>query len=232
MNKLKFLSFLLVGFFVSCQSKVEPNEWVVSTGTCWNTMTVSKAGDYVPRLYTNCDRMIRLPAANLSMDFQVQTKFQGRVEGTVDFKGSWRITDPIKFIQNAKSITSSNTGDGWRVDPNALEAVENGVVDKMLADLIREYTPDKEPGIDELDVEKDIMKLAEQKLSDRGIEFSGPSMNITFTEQTEEALDAVSALKFYKANNEEELGRQIIKNKAGAPIINVKVVNDKVQVDE
>lgn len=219
MKKLLFLT-ILVGL-MSCKTMVNPNEWVVSTGTCWNTMTVSKAGDYVPRLYTTCDRMIILPATFMSMEFITESKFKGRVAGSISVAGQWRIVNPIAFIQNAKSITSAATDDSHKIDVNVLEEIENGVVDKMLMDLLREYTPNEEPGIDELTVEQQLSKLAQSKLLERGVEFANMSANITFTEQTEEALDAISALKFYRANSEEEFGRQIILNKALAPKISV-----------
>jgi hypothetical protein len=62
----------------TCKGRVNPNEWVVSTATCWNTMTISKAGDVIPRLLTACDRMIVLPATELAADFTTETKFQNR----------------------------------------------------------------------------------------------------------------------------------------------------------
>lgn len=229
MNKLIiFAIFMLVSGCFGCQSKVNPNEWVVSTATCWNTMTVSKAGDPIPRLYTSCDRMVILPATYLSMDFNCETKFQNRVAGSINLTAQWRISDPITFIQNAKSITSSNTSDGHKIDPSALEEIENGVVDKMLIDLIREYTPNKEAGIDELQIEHDLNELAKQKLSNRGIEFANISINVNFSRQTEEALDVISALKFYEANGQSELGKKVIENKASAPVINIKVQDNAV----
>lgn len=220
MRKLFLFSFLLLAF-TSCQSKVNPNEWVVSTATCWNTMTVSKAGDMIPRLYTTCDRMVVLPATYLSMDFNCETKFQNRVAGKINFTGQWRISDPITFIQNAKSITSSSTDEGNKINVNALEDIENGIVDKMLIDLIREYTPDKEAGTDELEIEKDLDRLAKTKLLNRGVEFTNISINVNFSNQTEEALDVISALKFYEQNGQAEIGRKVIEAKAGATNINI-----------
>ena len=42
------------------------------------------------------------------------------------------------------------------------------------------------------------------------------SVNVTYSPQIEEALDVISALEFYKANNETQLGRDVIKAKAGS----------------
>jgi hypothetical protein len=166
--------------------------------------------------------MIILPATYLSMDFVCETKFKGRVAGMINYTGQWRISDPIVFIQNAKSLTSSNTSDGYKIDVSTLEEIENGVVDKMLIDLIREYTPNQEAGVDELQIERDLHRLAEQKLLARGCEFANLSINVNFSAQTEEALDVISALKFYDQNGELELGKEVIKAKAGATKISVE----------
>lgn len=216
MKHFKFLLLLVIPFVFSCKSMVNPGEWVVSTGTCWNTMSVTKAGDYVPRLYTTCDRMVILPATFMSADFKVETKFDNRVAGEVSLAYQWRISEPIKFISNAKSITSSKTGDDFRIDVEALEAIENTVVDKMVMDVIREYTPNKEAGLDELTIEREVFELCKSRFADRGVEFASMSVNVKFSNQIEEALDVISALNFYKAAGEEGLGRSVIQAKAGS----------------
>lgn len=227
-----FLSLLIIGvLFASCVSKVNPNEWVVSTATCWNTMTVSKAGDMVPRLVTNCDRMIVLPATSLAMELDCETKFADRVAGNINLKGNWRISDPTLFIKSAKSITSAATGEGHKIDPNVLESIENAVVDKMWVDMIREYTPTKQAGISEKEVEDDLVNLCRTKLAGRGVEFDGMSVNVNFGPQTEEALDVVSAVKFYDAAGLGEFGKEVIKSKAGATRIVVDQKNEVAKQD-
>lgn len=222
-NKLKIGIIAIFSlFFIQCRSVVNPNEWVISTGTCWNTMTVSKAGDMIPRLYTACDRMIILPATEMGMELECETKFANRVAGKVSITGQWKIVNPELFIQSAKSIVSSPTDGDHKIDVNALEAIENGVVDKILIDIIREYTPTKEAGLDEKVLETELGELAKQKVSKRGVEYSNMSANINFDGQTEEALGVISALKFYKSNGEEEFGKEVIKAKAGAPHITVQ----------
>ena len=48
------------------------------------------------------------------------------------------------------------------------------------------------------------------------------SINVDFSNQTEEALDVISALKFYEANEQLELGKKVIEAKAGATNIQLK----------
>lgn len=209
--------------FTSCRSVVSPHEWVVSTGTCWNTYTVSKAGDYVPKLYTDCDRMVILPATNLSADLWVETKFKGKVAGGVKINYMWRITDPYKFIENAKSVVSCGTEENYKIKVDDLESIENSVVDKILADIIREdVTPNLEPSTDDLQIEKALYRISANKVQDRGVEFSNMSVNVTLSPQIEEALDIISALRFYRDAGEESLGRDVIKAKAGSANITTK----------
>lgn len=203
--------------YSGCKSKVNPNEWYVSTSTCWNTMTVTKSGKPVPRLLTTCDRGIVLPATQLAAEFKTETKFGNRLAGAVEMTYQWRITDPVVFIGSAKSLTSSGSNEFVKVNPDVLEQVENAVVDKMIINLIREHTPTIAPqDIDELTMEKDLKKLADEQLADRGIAFENLSINVNLSPQAEEAMDVISALEFYRANGEEELGRKIIEAKAGA----------------
>jgi hypothetical protein len=218
-----FLAFTLIVTMLSCRSIVNPNEWVVSTGDCWNTMTVTKAGAYIPKLYTPCDRMVILPATFLSADFSVETKFENRVAGTINLTYQWRISEPIEFISSAKSITSSPTDEDKKIDVNTLESIENAVVDKMIIDVIREYTPNKSAGLDELTIEKDVFELCKNKFADRGVEFASMSVNVNFSPQIEEALDVISALKFYESYGEKELGKDVIRAKAGSANIVTQV---------
>lgn len=217
MKKITIYALILsISALISCRSIVNPNEWVVSTPNCWNTMSVTKAGEAIPRLTLNCDRMVILPATFMAADFMVETKFENRVAGTVNLTYQWRISDPIKFIASAKSITSSPTDGDKKIEATALEIIENSVVDKMIIDVIREYTPNKSAGLDELTIEKDIFELCKNRFNDRGVEFTSMSVNINFSPQIEEALDVISALKFYESNGEKELGKEVIRAKAGA----------------
>ena len=189
-------------------------------------MTVSKAGDLIPRGFTSCDRKIILPATNMAGELKVETKFLGNVGGEVSMSYNWRITDPILFMQSAKSLLSADADGDSKVDPNALEEIESSVMDKVLGDIMREYTPNKKPAIGSLDVEKDLYGLIASKASGRGVEFSNISLNIYFSDQMEEALDVAAALNFYKEIGELELGRKVIEAKAGAPHITTVVKNE------
>ena len=214
---LSLIALILI--FSGCRPKTTPNEWVVTTATCWNSITVTEAGEMYPRLYTPCDQILVLPSTELAAEFEVSTKFANRVAAKVSVTYNWRITDPIQFINNAKAVTSSKKGEDHKIDSEALETLENSIVDKYLKDIIREYTPSLQAGYPETSIEKEILNLALKMSNKRGIEFSGMSLNVKFSPQIEEALDILSALEFYKTKNEEALGRIVIERKAGAASI-------------
>lgn len=219
-NMKNILFLILLGALTMtscvCKGRVNPGEWVVTTATCWNTYSITKAGAPIPRLLTTCDRMIVLPATEMSADFVCETKFANRVAGDLAISYQWTIEDPMLFIQSAKSITSSSTSTYEKMNPDVIEAIENTVVDKALRDIVREYTPTIPAGTDEKVIEDKLEELVERETESRGVRFSSMSVNVNYDPQTEEALGVLSALLFYKANGEEELGRQVILRKAGA----------------
>jgi len=201
--KKYFLLCIVAWLFASCRATTNPNEWVVSTATCWNTMSVLKAGKPLPKLLTKCDRYIILPATELSAEFEVGTKFAHRLAANIECAYQWKITDPIEFVGSAKSLVSSDTSDDRKVDPDKLESIENAVVDKMLMDIIRAYTPNVEArDIDEATIERELQVLVDSSFAERGVAFMNMSIDVTLSQQAEEALDVMSALRFYKANGE------------------------------
>lgn len=67
----------------------------------------------------------------------------------------------------------------------------------------------------EANLEKEVNRLAR----DRGTVLSAFSIKVDFGKQTEEAIDAASAYGLYKANDMEDVGKEIMKANAGKPEI-------------
>lgn len=221
---IKNLLFIFAtAIMLSSCGRTNPNEWVLATGDCWNNIEVLKAGQMLPRSMTTCDRAIILPATELAAEFVIETKFKNRLAGTVAMTYQWTIVDPIAFSRSAKSLVSTSAGGTEKIDPDKLESIENSVVDKLMADIVRGYTPGIDAkDINELIIEKDLQALADRDLLNRGVQYSNMSVNVDLSPQAEEALDVISALQFYRDNGEEELGRRIIEAKAGATNISVQ----------
>jgi hypothetical protein len=213
MKNVMFL-FVLSILASSCMSRVNPNEWVITTTNCWNSINVQKAGQVVPRMITTCDRAIILPATDLAAELNCETKFKNKVAGSVSITYMWRIVEPDLFVKSAKSIVSSPTDTDHRVANEAIEQIENQSVDKFVIDAIRSLTPDMTAGIQELEFEKVLEEKIQDFMDSRGVDCHSFSVNINFGPQTEQALDVISAIGFYKSAGEEEFGRQVILNQA------------------
>ncbi len=216
MKKLFFALFGILALLQSCTPSVMPNQYVVVTANCWNTMSVIKAGSVPPRLMTPCDRKIILPAYNMDGEVVVSARFMGDVKGEIKIDYQYEIKDPIMFVGAAKFITSSQTDAEGNVDMNTLEKAENSVIDKIAKDIVREYIPTINPiDIDEGRIESDLTPKINKVLQERGILMSGISIDVDFKQQTEQALDAISAYNLYKNANLQDVGKEVIKAQAG-----------------
>lgn len=131
----------------------------------------------------------------------------------------WEIRDPLAFIKEAKEIRNGDyTTDG------SLEVIESRLIDRHFHEISARLLVNE-------DVKKFDQAMFESKLAPElnkdmekyGILITGISVVPQFGEQLETALDAAQALEVYKSIGEEQLGKEIIKEKAGATIINVKV---------
>lgn len=220
-----YLLFLLIVSSLavtSCRARTNPNEWLITTDDCWNSVDSLKAGSVVPRLFTACDRAIILPATALSAELHCETKFRpgtqdtSRIAASLEIAYNWQIIAPTFFIRTAKSITSAGVDEDHKVLPEELEAIENSVVDKAVQDIVREYTPRVVVGTSELILEQELSSLLAPIFAARGVLITGMSINVTFSTQVEEALDVMAAYQIYKAQGMEELGKIVIANKAGA----------------
>lgn len=223
---MKYLSFSFLLLFVSCIPSVTPNEFVVVTSDCWNHMEVIKAGKTPPRLITACDRKIVLPAYLMDGTAEVPARFLGDVKGIIKFDYQYEIIDAIKFVSSAKFVTSSQTDEKGVVDMNVLERAENSVIDKIIKDVTRDYIPTVNPvDIEESKIEVDILTPVNKRLEERGIVLSTMSVDVDFKQQTEQALDVISAYNLYKNAGIPEIGAKVIENQAGKPDLQVTVQN-------
>lgn len=228
MKNLIFLSIIV--FLSSCIARVTPNEFVVVTADCWNNMEVIEAGQTPPRLMTPCDRKIILPAYLMDGSVEVPARFQGDVKGLIKLDYQYEIKNPIQFVQSAKFVTSSQTDEYGMIDHNTLERAENVAIDKIVKDIVRDYIPNVNPvDIEESRIEDDLVPVINKTLESRGVFMSTVSVDIDFKEQTEQALDVISAYNLYKNAGIEGIGESVIANQAGKPEIKVEVKTQPIE---
>lgn len=214
-----FVAILVIAvcFLVQSCATVSPNMHLVYTNDCWNHISVVKAGGIKPKLYTACDKMIALPAYQMPGNVIVKTRFKNDVKGEIIIDYLYQIDSAILFVQNAKFLLQSNIQeDDYNKDNTALELAENTITDKIVKDIVREMTENMDATNFNESAFEDSLGISVNVMGKvRGTSMSAFSIKIDFGNQTEEAIDAVSAHSLYKANDMEQIGGEIMKANAG-----------------
>lgn len=207
---------------------------VVYTNDCWNHIKVVKSGDIKPKLPYTCDKMIALPAYQMSGSVKVKTRFNSDAKGVINIDYLYEITDPIKFVGNAKFLLQSDLQeDDYNKDNQAIELAENTITDKIIKDIVRSITEKMDANnFNETEFESNLETAVNKIASNRGTSLSAFSIRVSFGKQTEGAIDAISANGLYKANNMEEVGKQIMIANAGKPQIVIQDNNDDEENEE
>lgn len=218
---MKNLFFSLMALFTillaqSCAT-VSPNMHLVYTNDCWNHVNVVKAGSIKPTLTKTCDKMIALPAYQMPGGVSVKTRFKNDVKGTITIDYLYEINNPLLFVEEAKFLLQSNIQeDDYNKENQALELAENTITDKIVKDIVRGMTENMDAAnFNETQFESELDDAVNKISKGRGTTMSAFSLKVDFGEQTEEAIDAVSAYGLYKANGMEEVGKEIMKANAG-----------------
>lgn len=214
-----FLAILVIAVCILAQScaTVSPNMHVVYTNDCWNHIATAKSGDVKPKLYTPCDKMIVLPAYQMPASVVVKTRFKNDVKGTIIIDYLYQIDSAVLFVRNAKFLLQADIQeDDYNKENQALELAENTITDKLVKDIVRTMTENMDAtnfneSLFEDSLEYDVNIIGKS----RGTSMSAFSIKIDFGDQTEEAIDAVSAHSLYKSNDMQEIGGEIMKARAG-----------------
>lgn len=225
-NKSKDLFLLLLGtFLISSCTRVKPNESYIYTKDCGDEWHQLKQGEALPtNKVSNCFYSLSLPKTSLSGDASFLANFKSGLV-TITFNYGYIINDELKYIKKAK-FRFNTTEDGSSEDEqlNAkIEAAENRLIDLTLKEITKEYVINVNiTNYNHSDLENILTDLFNKAFEDRGIYLEDLAMTIQMAPETEYAVDVINALNIYKANGEEDLGRDIISSRAGASKIEVR----------
>ena len=85
---------------------------------------------------------------------------------------------------------------------------------------------------DQSEFEDTLQVQVNKALSDRGVHINYLSFVPTPSEQTEQAIDVATAMKIYESKGLQEVGKQVITNKAGATRVEMNVKSDQPQSNQ
>ncbi len=220
-----FIIITFVLLFSSCNGcrQIPANQIVLNSDNYGKTWTQLTANQTVPSCNMPGCYNLYLPATTMGGELssiQRVGKTGESAKVKMLYTYMWEISDPLKFVTEAKELR----GGGDYTSDASLEVIESRLIDRHFHDISARLLVDEDvKNFDQALFEGKLTPELNKDMDKYGISITGVSAVPEFGEQLETALDAAQALEVYKSIGEEELGKQIIIQKAGATNINVKV---------
>ena len=231
MKKLITLFILAFSILLVGCDRAPSNVQVLSTSDCGATWTKLKAGDVVPTHKTNpCGFNTALPNWPMTGDVTFKTQFAQKVLSTAQVSYSYAISDPVSFINEAKYL--GKMGGSLEISAETIgtrfETAENTIIDRVIREAATDITRKLEiVDASPAEIEDLVQKAVTPILAKRGVTLSDMALVIINDDQTRLAIDAVTALRVYKAASMPEAGQRIVAARAGATQITVKTEQPK-----
>ena len=211
----------------SCD-KSQANVRTLISNDCGVTWELIPAGQTIPKRLVACELKTTIPGAPMTGESHFKTNFANKVKTNIDMDYEYEIIDPVKFITEAPYVAKSNSdADDVSSNPSRFESAENSIIDKRIKDIARDLLLDIDiVEFDQSEFEDALQVQVNKALSDRGVRINYLSFVPTPSEQTEQAIDVATAMKIYESKGLEEIGKQVISNKAGATKLEMNVKSE------
>jgi hypothetical protein len=214
----------------SCE-RSQANVRTLISNDCGLTWELIPAGQTIPKRITPCELKTTIPGAPMTGESHFKTNFANKVKTNIDMDYEYEIIDPVKFITEAPYLAKTNS-DNDEVSSNnsRFESAENSIIDKRIKDIARDLLLNIDiVEFDQSEFEDTLQNKVNTALSQRGVRINYLSFVPTPSEQTEQAIDVATAMKIYESKNLQEVGKQVITNKAGATRIEMNVKSETPQ---
>ncbi len=208
--------------FFSAQScnYAKSNQQVLVSSDCGMTWRKISAGDAVPKGGMNaCYMKVVIPNFPMQGDSRFITNLKDRVRASVHIDYDYSITEPLAFIKQAKYLGKANTdadSDG-ALNNAAFEGAENIVIDKRIRDVGKSmFLMEDIVDMDQAEIENKLLIETNKILDPYGVHLNFITLTFDLDEQTRQAIDVSTAMKVYESKGLEELGKQVMIERAGA----------------
>lgn len=226
-NKLNL--FITVGLalplLMSSCNYAKSNQQVVVSNDCGMSWKMIKAGDAVPKGGLNaCYMKVVIPNYPMQGESKFISNLKDRVRANVHIDYDYSITDPLAFIKQAKYLGKANTdADNEEAIGSAFEGAENMVIDKRIKDVAKDVFIDADiVELDQSDMETHLLNESNKVLEPLGVHLNFITLTFDLDEQTRQAIDVSTAMKIYESKGLQELGKQVMTQRAGATKIVVE----------
>lgn len=228
-NKFTMFSLLILNIAISKSCNyAKSNQQVVVSDDCGMNWKQIKAGSAVPKGGLNaCYMKVVIPNYPMQGESDFISNLKDRVRAKVHIDYDYSITAPLEFIKQAKFLGKANTdADNENAIGNAFEGAENMVIDKRIKDVAKGVFINADiVELDQSELEANLLNQSNQVLEPLGVHLNFITLTFDLDEQTRQAIDVTTAMKIYESKGLQDIGKQVIIQKAGAAKVNITPSN-------
>lgn len=230
------LCAIAVLFTVQSCNYAKSNQQVVVSDDCGMSWKKINAGDAVPKGGLNaCYMKVVIPNYPMQGESKFISNLKDRVRANVHIDYDYSITEPLAFIKQAKHIgrANANADDPDAINEKAFESAENMVIDKRIKDVAKSVFINEDiVELDQSEIEAHLLNKSNKILEPLGVRLNFITLTFDLDEQTRQAIDVSTAMKIYESKGLQELGKQVMSQRAGATKIVVENKIESPQVKE
>lgn len=202
------------------------NQQVLVSSDCGMTWKKIAAGDAVPKGGMNaCYMKVVIPNFPMQGDSRFITNLKDRVRASVHIDYDYSIIEPLAFIKQAKYLGKANTDadSDDALNNAAFEVAENIVIDKRIRDVGKSmFLLEDIVDLDQAEIENKLLAETNKILEPFGVRLNFITLTFDLDEQTRQAIDVSTAMKVYESKGLQDLGKQVMIERAGATKIVVE----------
>lgn len=235
LRKIWTISILLLIVVLQGCSYAKSNQQVVVSSDCGVSWQKINAGEAVPRPGVNpCYMKVVIPNFPMQGESKFIMNLKDKVRTVTHIDYDYTIVEPLSFIKQAKFLGKANTDAD---DENALgtnfEGAENMVIDKRIKEVAKSLFVDEDiVELDQSELEDKLLSESNKILEPLGIKLNFITLTFDLDEQTRQAIDIATAMKIYQSRGLVDVGREVMKERAGATKITVENKTDNANKSE
>ena len=213
------------------------NQQVLVSDDCGMSWKKINPGESVPRGTMNyCYMKVVVPNYPMQGDATFVTILKDKVRANIHIDYDYSITNALLFVKQAKSLgrANANPDDPDAINEKGFEMAENMVIDKRIREVAKAiFIQEDIVDMDQTEVEALIHRKTNKILAELGVELNFITLTLDLDDQTRQAIDISTAMKIYESRGIQELGKEVMKERAGATkvVVNTKTVNNTTPVE-
>jgi len=220
-------TLLVIASLTTLQScnYAKSNQQVVVSEDCGMTWKKINAGEAVPKAGLNmCYMKVVIPNFPMQGEATFISNLKDKVRANVHIDYDYSITDALAFIKQAKFLGKANVdADNEEAIGKSFEMAENMVIDKRIKDVAKRIFVDEDiVELDQSEIENHLLTESNKALESLGVHLNFITLSFDLDEQTRQAIDVSTAMKIYESKGIQEIGKQVMSQRAGATKITVE----------